>query len=144
PPIIRHSWWEDLRRPRCWTPREPVPATRGGCPMTSRTTVSSDVFSRTVGWMPRRVAVLSVHTSPLEQPGTGDAGGMNVYITQTAKEMARRGIAVEVFTRATSSDQPPIVEMTPGVQVRHVPAGPFEPLDRSELPGQLCAFTAGV
>ena len=112
--------------------------------MTSRTTASTDVFARTVGWMPRRVAVLSVHTSPLEQPGTGDAGGMNVYITQTAKEMARRGIAVEVFTRATSSDQPPVVEMVPGVQVRHVPAGPFEPLDRSELPSQLCAFTAGV
>jgi D-inositol-3-phosphate glycosyltransferase len=93
---------------------------------------------------PRRVAVLSVHTSPLEQPGTGDAGGMNVYILHTAVEMARRGISVEVFTRATSSDQPPIVELAPGVLVRHVPAGPFEPLDREELPAQLCAFTAGV
>ena len=53
--------------------------------------------------IPRRVAVLSVHTSPLEQPGTGDAGGMNVYVVQTATRMARRGVAVEIFTRATSS-----------------------------------------
>jgi len=93
---------------------------------------------------PRRVAVLSVHTSPLEQPGTGDAGGMNVYISQTAMEMARRGIQVEVFTRATSSEQPPVVELAPGVLVRHIPAGPFEPLGRDELPAQLCAFTSGV
>jgi len=93
---------------------------------------------------PRRVAVLSVHTSPLEQPGTGDAGGMNVYITHTAVEMARRGISVEVFTRATSSEQPPVAELAPGVLVRHIPAGPFEPLGRDELPAQLCAFTSGV
>ncbi|MGQ0839314.1 D-inositol-3-phosphate glycosyltransferase [Actinokineospora sp.] len=93
---------------------------------------------------PRRVAVLSVHTSPLEQPGTGDAGGMNVYITETATRMARRGIAVEVFTRATASDLPPVAELAPGVLVRHVSAGPFEGLERSELPAQLCGFTAGV
>ncbi|MDI5981056.1 D-inositol-3-phosphate glycosyltransferase [Amycolatopsis magusensis] len=98
---------------------------------------------RATRW-PRRVAVLSVHTSPLEQPGTGDAGGMNVYISQTATEMARRGISVEVFTRATSSEQPPVAELAPGVLVRHVPAGPFEPLGRDELPAQLCAFTSGV
>ena len=91
-----------------------------------------------------RVAVLSLHTSPLEQPGTGDAGGMNVYIVQTAQRMARRGIAVEIFTRATSSDLPPTVELTDGVLVRHVSAGPFEDLDKSELPAQLCAFAAGV
>ncbi len=88
--------------------------------------------------------MLSVHTSPLAQPGTGDAGGMNVYITETTTRMARRGIAVEVFTRATASDLPPVVELAPGVLVRHVSAGPFEGLERAELPGQLCAFTAGV
>jgi D-inositol-3-phosphate glycosyltransferase len=93
---------------------------------------------------PRRVAVLSVHTSPLEQPGVGDAGGMNVYIAQTATRMARRGVAVEIFTRATSSELPPVAELAPGVTVRHVVAGPFEDLDKAELPAQLCAFTAGV
>ena len=55
----------------------------------------------------RRIAMLSVHTSPLEQPGSGDAGGLNVYVDQTARRLARRGIAVDVFTRATASGQPP-------------------------------------
>ncbi|MFC4853057.1 D-inositol-3-phosphate glycosyltransferase [Actinophytocola glycyrrhizae] len=94
--------------------------------------------------LPRRVAVLSLHTSPLEQPGTGDAGGMNVYVTQTATRMASRGIEVEVFTRATSSDLPPVAELAPGVLVRHVNAGPYEGLGKDELPAQLCSFTAGV
>src|SRR3954466_13631830 len=93
---------------------------------------------------PRRVATLSVHTSPLDQPGAGDAGGMNVYIVEVSRRLAARGIAVDVFTRATSSDLPPVVEMSPGVTVRHVPAGPFEDLGKEELPAQLCAFTAAV
>ena len=92
----------------------------------------------------RRLAAISLHTSPLAQPGTGDAGGMNVYIDQTARRLAARGVEVEIFTRATSSDQPPIVEMTPGVLVRHIVAGPFEGLDKEDLPGQLCSFAAGV
>ena len=93
---------------------------------------------------PRRVAVLSVHTSPLEQPGTGDAGGMNVYVVETSTRLAERGVEVEVFTRATSSDLPPVVEMAPGVTVRHLTAGPFEGLSKEDLPAQLCALTSGV
>src|SRR5215218_6283291 len=93
---------------------------------------------------PRRVATLSVHTSPLDQPGAGDAGGMNVYIVEVSRRLAARGIEVDVFTRATSSELPPVVEMSPGVTVRHVSAGPFEGLGKEELPGQLCAFTAAV
>ncbi|BBZ26555.1 D-inositol 3-phosphate glycosyltransferase [Mycolicibacterium madagascariense] len=91
-----------------------------------------------------RVAVLSVHTSPLAQPGTGDAGGMNVYVLQTALELARRGVEVEIFTRATTSADAPVVRVAPGVLVRNVVAGPFEGLDKHDLPTQLCAFTAGV
>lgn len=90
------------------------------------------------------MAVLSIHTSPLDQPGTGDAGGMNVYVVETAKRLAEAGTEVEIFTRATSSDLPPLVEMAPGVQVRHVTAGPFEGLNKQDLPGQLCAVTAGL
>ncbi len=92
----------------------------------------------------RRVALVSVHTSPLEQPGTGDAGGMNVYVVELAAQLARRGVEVEVFTRRTSSEQPAVVEAAPGVRVRHVAAGPYEGLRKEDLPGQLCAFTAGV
>ncbi|HET6736531.1 D-inositol-3-phosphate glycosyltransferase [Mycobacterium sp.] len=96
------------------------------------------------GVLPRRVAVLSVHTSPLAQPGTGDAGGMNVYVLQSALQMARRGVEVEIFTRATSSADAPVVRVAPGVLVRNVVAGPFEGLDKYDLPTQLCAFAAGV
>lgn len=94
--------------------------------------------------LPRRVAVLSVHTSPLDQPGTGDAGGMNVYIVETAKRLAEAGVEVEIFTRATSSALASSVALAPGVLVRHVTAGPFEGLRKQDLPGQLCAVTAGV
>jgi D-inositol-3-phosphate glycosyltransferase len=85
-----------------------------------------------------------VHTSPLDQPGAGDAGGLNVYVVEVSRRLAERGIAVDVFTRATSSDLPPVVEMSPGVTVRHVSAGPFEGLGKDDLPAQLCAFTAAV
>ncbi len=93
---------------------------------------------------PRRVAILSVHTSPLHQPGTGDAGGMNVYIVEVAKRLAQAGVEVEIFTRATSSDLPPCVEMAPGVHVRNIVSGPFDGLSKEDLPAQMCAFTTGV
>jgi D-inositol-3-phosphate glycosyltransferase len=69
---------------------------------------------------------------------------MNVYIVQTATRLAHRGVEVEVFTRATSSGSPAVVDLAPGVTVRHIPAGPFEGLAKNDLPAQLCAFTAGV
>lgn len=88
--------------------------------------------------------MLSVHTSPLHQPGTGDAGGMNVYIVELAKRLAAIDIEVEIFTRATTGALPPTVELAPGVLVRHVDAGPYEGLAKEDLPAQLCAFTHGV
>ncbi|GAA3127186.1 hypothetical protein GCM10020001_055570 [Nonomuraea salmonea] len=91
-----------------------------------------------------RVATISMHTSPLDQPGTGDAGGMNVYIVECAKRLARLGVEVEIFTRATARDLPPVAELAPGVLVRHLTAGPYEEMDRAELPGQLCAFLSEV
>ena len=93
---------------------------------------------------PRRIATISVHTSPLEQPGTGDAGGLNVYVVEVAKRLAARGVEVEIFTRAVSPRHPAEAELAPGVLVRHVPAGPFEELDKADLPGQLCQFTFEV
>lgn len=92
----------------------------------------------------RRVAMVSVHTSPLAQPGTGDAGGMNVYVLEISRQLARRGIEVEIFTRRTAAAQPPVVEVEPGLIVRHIVAGPYEGLDKEDLPGQLCAFAAGM
>ncbi|GAA2818789.1 D-inositol-3-phosphate glycosyltransferase [Saccharopolyspora taberi] len=93
---------------------------------------------------PRRAAVFSLHTSPLEQPGTGDAGGLNVYVVRTSAKLAEMGTEVEIFTRATSSDIPPVAQLAPGVTVRTLLAGPFEGLDKNDLPSQICAFAAGA
>lgn len=87
--------------------------------------------------------MISLHTSPLDQPGTGDAGGMNVYVLELAKRLVRQGVEVDVFTRATSSRQP-AAHPCDGVVVRHVAAGPFEGLTKSELPGQMCTFAREV
>ena len=92
----------------------------------------------------RRIAVLSIHTSPLDQPGTGDAGGMNVYVVETSTRIAEAGIEVEIYTRATTSSLPSSVELAPGVTVHNITAGPFEGLTKDQLPGQLCAVTAGL
>lgn len=91
-----------------------------------------------------RVAMISLHTSPLDQPGTGDAGGMNVYVIELSKRLAALGVEVDVFTRATSSALPQVVEAADGVLVRHIAAGPFEGLTKAELPGQLCTFAREV
>ena len=92
----------------------------------------------------RRLAMISLHTSPLDQPGTGDAGGMNVYVIELAKRLVRHGIEVDIFTRATSSPLDPVVEACDGVTVRHIHAGPFEGLTKNELPAQLCVFAREV
>ena len=92
----------------------------------------------------RRVAMISLHTSPLDQPGTGDAGGMNVYVLELARRLAARDVEVDVFTRATGSALAPVVDVSDGVRVHHVPAGPYEGMAKNELPAQLCAFAREV
>ena len=92
----------------------------------------------------KRVAMLSLHTSPLEQPGSGDAGGMNVYVRSVAVELARAGVEVEIFTRASDSLQQPAVEVVPGVTVRHVAAGPRRRIAKEALPGLAAELAQGV
>lgn len=91
-----------------------------------------------------RVAMISLHTSPLDQPGTGDAGGMNVYVLELARRLARRGVEVDMFTRATGSSLASLVEVEDGIRVHHVAAGPYEGLTKQELPAQLCTFAREV
>ena len=86
-----------------------------------------------------RVAVISVHTCPLDQPGMGDSGGMNVYIRSVSRRLAEAGVAVDVFSRAAGRGEP-VAEMAPGVRVVHLDAGPEEPVPKEELPQYLCAF----
>ncbi|HEY6474221.1 MAG TPA: glycosyltransferase [Acidimicrobiales bacterium] len=92
----------------------------------------------------RRLAVLSLHTSPLAQPGTGDGGGMNVYVRELTAALARTGVACDVFTRAWSADLPSVVEVEPGLRVHHVPAGPLDFVPKESLPAVVDEFTANV
>jgi D-inositol-3-phosphate glycosyltransferase len=92
----------------------------------------------------RRLAVLSLHTSPLAQPGTGDGGGMNVYVRELTSALARSDVACDVFTRAWSPDLPAVVDVEPGLRVHHVPAGPLDILPKESLPAVVDEFTAGV
>lgn len=94
--------------------------------------------------MIRRVAYLSMHTSPLLQPGSGDAGGMNVYLDQLSRTMAARGVEVDVFTRFQDPNDPKVVEVVEGYRVIHVAAGPPEPLPISALPRFVRDFAAAV
>jgi len=80
------------------------------------------------------IATLMVHTSPLDQAGVGDAGGMNVYVAENAKRMAAMGVKVDIFTRRNHVDLPDVVELADGVNVRHLDAGPIEGLSKEELP----------
>src|SRR5213080_1655176 len=82
----------------------------------------------------QRVAMLSVHTSPLAQPGAGDGGGMNVYVRSLASNLARAGVACDVLTRADHAEQPPVAEVEPGFRVVHLAAGPIAPVPKSALP----------
>lgn len=88
--------------------------------------------------------MISMHTSPLEQPGTGDAGGLNVYVLEVARRLAERGVGVDIFTRATSAHDPAGVELAPGLTVRSVPAGPSGPVDKHTLERYVCPFIFGI
>ena len=88
--------------------------------------------------------MLSLHTSPLDQPGTGDSGGMNVYIREVAERLAAQGVRVDVFTRCNGRGGPTVSEVWPGSRLIQVKAGPCAPLAKGELPAVLPAFLGGV
>jgi D-inositol-3-phosphate glycosyltransferase len=92
----------------------------------------------------RRLAVLSFHTSPLTQPGTGDGGGMNVYVRELSSALAGAGVDCDVYTRSWRRGLVPVVEVEPGFRVHHVPAGPEASVAKEDLPQHLDQFTAGV
>jgi len=91
-----------------------------------------------------RVAVLSVHTSPVDQPGIGDSGGMNVYILQVAERLAAQGLHVDVFARCRGGADHEVKEVATDARVIPIKAGPCAPLPKSELPRYLPEFLGGV
>jgi D-inositol-3-phosphate glycosyltransferase len=91
-----------------------------------------------------RLAVLSYHTSPLAQPGTGDSGGMNVYVRELAAALARQGHDVVIYTRRDDPAAREVTAVEPGVRVVRVTAGPARELAKEELLAHVPDFTRGV
>lgn len=92
----------------------------------------------------RRVAMLSVHTSPLARIGGPSAGGMNVYVRELARELAGRGARVDIFTRKIEADEPTVAVLEPGVMVIALPCGPWGLQDKVSLAAYLPDFAAAV
>jgi D-inositol-3-phosphate glycosyltransferase len=92
-----------------------------------------------------RIAMLSVHTCPLATLGGKDTGGMNVYVRELTRELGRRGIGVDVFTRSQDEHQPHVKhDLGHGNRVVHIPAGPETPLPKTEIYEYLHEFVGGV
>jgi D-inositol-3-phosphate glycosyltransferase len=91
----------------------------------------------------RRVAVISLHTSPLLQPGSGDSGGMNVYVRELVSSLAQSGVECTTYTRADQADMPAEVFVEPNHRVVHIEAGPHH-LPKEALPDFVDEFTDRV
>lgn len=92
------------------------------------------------------IAMLSVHTCPLEALGGKETGGMNVYVRELSRELAQRGHRVDIFTRSQDPSVPHIETggLGPGADVFHIPAGPEAPYDKRRLFNYLPEFVRGV
>src|SRR4029450_2798320 len=91
----------------------------------------------------RRLAVLSLHTSPLAQPGSGDSGGMNVYVRELVSALAQAGVTSDVYTRRGADHLPDGGGGGPGFRGVHTPAGPVD-LPKEQLPEVVDLFAEGV
>lgn len=89
-----------------------------------------------------RIACVSLHTSPTDLPGTGDAGGMNVVELNQALALGRHGHKVDLITRRADAAQPDTVEIGPGVSLRLLSAGPTEPMAKSAQEAVIDDFRA--
>jgi D-inositol-3-phosphate glycosyltransferase len=91
---------------------------------------------------PQRVAMISMHTSPLATPGLGDAGGLNVYVAELARRLGERGLKVDVFTRRDTPEVPDIVDVHEHTRVIHLKAGPAAYVAKEALPSLIDEFSA--
>jgi D-inositol-3-phosphate glycosyltransferase len=112
--------------------------------MTDRPEAPKSAKGRHNGKDPSRVAVISLHTSPRDQPGSGDSGGMNVYVLSVARRLAEQGIAVDIYTRCHGQGGPDVEEIAPGTHLVNVQAGPCAPVAKDDLPRLLPEFLDGV
>ena len=91
-----------------------------------------------------RIAIISLHASPLERAGRSNAGGLNVYVSALATHLARHDVHIDIFTRRTGASGPDVTLLAPGVRVVAIDAGPFEALPPDDLLPFVPLFTAGV
>ncbi len=86
--------------------------------------------------------MLTLHSSPLDEPGTGSGGGMNVYVRELARALAGSGIAVDIYTRSPQDIR--VAHDAPGVRVIAVPAGPRGPVAKDIVANLAPALLAGI
>lgn len=110
-------------------------------PSCRRSLAAQQESSETVN--PLRLAVLSMHTSPLSTSGEGDGGGMNVYVRELTAALAHGGVDCTLYVRRNDPHSPEEIQVEPGVRVVHVEAGAWG-LEKEELPGTVDAYTDGV
>ena len=127
-----------------------VPASVSVCDPVTMATIVNQRLGRLPDGYPGKestpvtsLAVLSLHTSPLVQPGIGDSGGMNVYVRELAGSLARAGVDTSVFVRRWHEDLPEVVEPEPGFRVVHIDAGPVD-LAKEDLHEVVAPFTDAV
>lgn len=90
--------------------------------------------------LPLRIAAISLHTSPLEEPGGADAGGMNVVVLEQSLALARLGHQVDLFTRRSDPEAPAVLEVADGLRLHHLDAGPAAPLAKSAMEQAIAPF----
>src|SRR5438094_241690 len=112
--------------------------------MTDRPPTPERADEASNGEDPGRVAVISLHTSPRDQPGSGDSGGMNVYVMSVARRLAEQGIAVDIYARCHGQGGPDVEEVAPRTRLINVQAGPCAPVPKDDLPRFLPQFLDGV
>ncbi|HYN37496.1 MAG TPA: glycosyltransferase [Actinomycetota bacterium] len=93
--------------------------------------------------MKRRAAIISYHSSPLLEPGTGDSGGMTIFVRALTEALAKRGISTDIYTRSTGVHER-VKTLSPGVRVISIDAGPPGPLAKADLPRYLDELTTGI
>src|SRR6266542_3079727 len=91
-----------------------------------------------------RVALLAMQSSPAPLPGDEVAGGTSVYVASVAAALAAVGVSCDIYTRATSPDQPVLRDLGPGVRLVSVEAGPLAPLGRTQLVPLVQTFTGNL
>jgi D-inositol-3-phosphate glycosyltransferase len=90
----------------------------------------------------RRIAMLSVHACPLAKLGGRDSGGMNVYVRELSRELAKRGMEIDVFTRWREPHDPQVQVLAPNARVIHVESGPIRYIPKTEVYERIDDFTA--